>query len=432
MKRPMLIVIGSLLFPHFAWADASKVYEKLETLSKVLSYVEANYIEEVKPEEILDNAIKGLVANLDPHTAYMPPENFREMRVDTKGEFGGLGIEITMKDDQLTVITPIDDTPADRAGVKAGDKIKKIDGASTKGMSLLDAIKKLRGPRGSTCTLTLDRQGTKDSFDVILRRETIRLASVASELIENQYGYLRIKSFQERTGRELEKQLAELDKKAGKDGVKGILLDLRNNPGGLLDQAIRVADLFVESGVIVSTIGRKGSFQEVEIAHKEGTHKTVPTIVLVNEGTASASEIVAGALQDHGKAVILGTQTFGKGSVQTIIDLGDGSGLKLTIARYYTPKGRSIQALGIAPDIVVSDVPPPAPSDENYLREKDLKGHIEAQTPEANMPPKPEAKSKTKIGMINFDTDIQAKRALEYIKTWEVFGSLAKAQVSTR
>ena len=407
-------MVAGLTGTSFGAPKSDRLHKKLETLSKVLSYVESNYIEEVNSEEVLDNAIKGLLTSLDPHTLYMPPEAFRDMRDDTKGEFGGLGIEISVKDDQLTIIAPIEDTPADRAGIKPGDKVVKIDGTGTRGMTLLDAIKRLRGPKGSSVVLTIQREGTPAPFDVKLTREKIQVKSVFSELIQNAYGYLRVNSFQERTARDVERHLTDLEKKGG-GSLKGLILDMRNNPGGLLDQAVRVADTFLDSGVIVSTIGRKGSFQEVEMAHREGKRGPVPMIVLVNEGSASASEIVAGALQDHGRAIILGAQTFGKGSVQTIIDLGDGSGLKLTIARYYTPKGRSIQALGISPDIGVAAAPPEkSKDDEAIVREKDLKGHFE--------PTKEKPKeTKNEKGLIDLKYDFQLVRALEHLKTWEVF-----------
>jgi len=411
-----------LLFPRLAFPKSDEIYRKLQVLSKVLSYVESNYIEDVQNSKLIDNAIKGMLDDLDPHTVYLPPENYKEMKVDTKGEFGGLGIEVSVKNEQLVVVAPIEDTPADRAGVKAGDLIVKIDGQATKGMNLMEAVKKLRGPRGSKVLLTLQREGKEGSFDVSLRRETIQIKSVSSELVDRSYGYIRVKSFQEKTARELSREYDRLLKQAEGGLLKGVILDLRNNPGGLLDQAIRVADEFIDSGVIVSTMGRKGSFQEVEMAHKEGTRSYTPMITLVNEGSASASEIVAGALQDHGRSVLLGSQTFGKGSVQTIIDLDDGSGLKLTIAHYYTPKGRSIQALGITPDITVSASPPAVSEELNYVREKDLRGHFEAEKKE-----KKEEKPRIQKE-VDVEGDIQLRRALEYLKTWEVFRTTVASQ----
>lgn len=420
-KRRSWMWVGVLVFsaPTLSFGVDSKVYKKLEVLAKVLSYVDTNYIEEVSDEQLLDDGIKGLLSSLDPHTMYMPSSVYRELKEDTSGEFEGVGIEISIKDDLLMVVAPIEDSPAHRAGIKAGDAILKIDGVPTKGMLLLEAVKKIKGPRGSKLTITLQRKGTTETYDVTLRREKIGVKSVYSQLLDGGYGYVRVKSFQERTERELNQHLEKLQTAAGKTPLKGLIVDLRNNPGGLLEQAIRVADLFLESGVIVSTMGKKGAFQEVKLAHKEGTWPDTPMITLVNEGTASASEIVAGALQDHKRSIVLGTQTFGKGSVQTIIDLEDGSALKVTIARYYTPKGRSIQALGITPDIQVSEIPPPA-LEASFIREKDLKGHIE--TPAVEEPKKKDETQKPQAkGQVDLENDIQLRRALEYLKTWEVF-----------
>lgn len=418
VRMSFVFILSAVLFTSnatFAQDKSDKVYKKLETLSKVLSYIEGNYIEELKANDLIDNAIRGMLSDLDPHSMYLSAEDFKQMRVDTKGEFGGLGLEVTMKDEQLTVISPIEGTPADRAGIKPGDRIVKIEGQPTKGMTLELAVKKMRGPIGSKVNMTISREGLKDTLDVSLKRETVHIRSVVSELSGGNYGYVRIKSFQEGTDRELSRALDKLEKGAG-GSLKGLILDLRNNPGGLLDEAVHVADEFLESGAIVSTIGKKGAFQEVEMAHKEGTRKFTPMITLVNVGSASASEIVAGALQDQGRSVILGEQTFGKGSVQTIIDLEDGSGLKLTIAKYYTPKGRSIQAVGITPDIVI--VPDVASAHVvNGLREKDLQGHFENPKP-TDEKAKPKKKE---VDLVDWEGDLQALRALEYLKSWEVF-----------
>ncbi len=405
-------------------AKENDVLRKLEVLAKVLGYVETNYVENVNDEKLIDEAIKGMLSTLDPHTMYMPPDLFRELKVDTKGEFYGIGIEISVKDDVLTIVAPIEDTPAFEAGIKSGDKILKIDGASAKGLSLLEAVKKMRGPRGSKVVLTIQREGIKEPFDVAVRRDTVHIKSVSAQLLDGAYGYVRVKNFQEKTDVELTHALDNLDKKS-KGTLKGMILDLRNNPGGLLDQAVRVADEFIESGVIVTTKGRQESFEEVELAHKEGTRPYLPMITLVNEGSASASEIVAGALQDHGRSVILGTQTFGKGSVQTIIDLEDGSGLKLTIANYYTPKGRSIQAQGITPDILVA-AKDPEPEESAYVREKDLKGHFE---PPAGTKKEEKLKVQPGEGVVDLQNDFQLSRALGYLKTWEVFRSSVAPKV---
>lgn len=418
MKRYVLILValGLVSAPGHSYGIDSKVYEKLDVLAKVLSYVETNYIEDVDHGTLLDDSIKGLLTSLDPHTMYMPPHIYRTLRENTSGEFEGVGIEISMRDELLTVVSPIEDSPAERAGVKAGDVILKIEETPTQGMILLEAVKKLKGPRGSKVTIEFQRKGTSETYTVTLRRQKIGIKSVSSQPLEAGFGYVRIMSFQEKTGRELRRALRSVQEGFGKSPLRGLVLDLRNNPGGLLEQAIRVADFFLESGVIVSTMGRGGAFQEVKLAHKEGTWPATPMIVLVNEGTASASEIVAGALQDHKRAVVLGTQSFGKGSVQTIIDLEDGSALKVTIARYYTPDGRSIQAEGIRPDITVSEFVPP---EVDVIREKDLEGHIEVSQPKPR-----QKKSDLRKGMgksIDLEGDIQLRRALEYLKTWEAF-----------
>jgi carboxyl-terminal processing protease len=410
--------LTALFLISTAFAKDEQIYKKLETFAKVLSYVETNYIENVKSEKLIDDAIKGMLENLDPHTAYMPAELFREMKVDTKGEFYGIGAEISIKDSVLTVVSPIEGTPADEAGIQAGDRILKIDGAATKGMSLMDAVNKMRGPQGTKVNLTIEREGTKGPLEFAIKRGTVHISAISSQLLDKHYAYIRVKNFQERADKELSKALDKMSKESS-NTIKGVILDLRNNPGGLLDQAIKISDEFLDTGAIVTTKGRQESFQEVEMAHKEGTRPSWPMITLVNEGSASASEIVAGALQDHGRSIILGTPTFGKGSVQTIIDLDDGSGLKLTIARYYTPKGRSIQAEGITPDIIVSATEPEK-VESTYLREKDLKGHMSNPN---EKPKTEELKTKSAVGGLDLEHDFQLSRALGYLKTWEIFRS---------
>ena len=402
---------GFCSYAGLAKSSNSKTYKKLEVLAKVLSYVETNYIETVNTEKLIDNAIKGLLSELDPHTVYLPPTRSKEIKEDTSGEFAGIGIEMTFKQNQLVIISPIEGSPAEEKGVKAGDTIVKIDNKVAK--KLEDAVAFIKGKNGTDVVLTLMRQGVEKPFDIKLTRRNIETQSVVGELLENEYGYIRIKSFQSRTDRELEAQLEKL-KKASKSGIRGLILDLRNNPGGLLDQAARVADAFLTQGVIVTTRGKEGTYEEVKMAQKEGNELDVPMIVLVNAGTASASEIVAGALQDQKKAIVLGTQSFGKGSVQTIIDLDDGSSLKLTIARYYTPNGKSIQAEGIKPDIQVSAIADP--DDTSSTREKDLSFHIESDTPD-----KKANKNDPRYKYVNLDRDIQMSRAIEYLKSWQVF-----------
>ncbi|HET8563308.1 MAG TPA: S41 family peptidase, partial [Candidatus Binatia bacterium] len=320
-------------------------YESLETFTNILSIVKKNYVEEVETKKLVNGAINGMLNSLDPHSAFLTPELYKELQMDTQGRFGGLGIEITIKNGVLTVVSPIEDTPAARAGVKPGDMIFKIEDEFTKDMTLVDAVKKMRGPKGSKITISIKREGVPELINVPLVRDTIRVQSVRSRVLEEGYGYVRLAQFQERSDRDLQRALEKLA--AEKGGIKGLVLDLRNNPGGLLTQAVRIADFFLDSGMIVYTEGRIEAQKQKYFAHKEGSWMDFPMVVLVNGGSASASEIVAGALQDHKRAVVLGTKTFGKGSVQTILPLDDSSALRLTTARYFTPKGRSIQASGI-------------------------------------------------------------------------------------
>ncbi len=343
------LLVGGL-YVHKVSALSDKTYEKLRIFTEVLDIVKKNYVEEVKTEDLISGAIEGMLNSLDPHSAYLTPEMYRELQVETKGSFGGLGIEIGIKEGILTVIAPIEDTPAYRAGIKAGDKILKIEGEPTKGLSLMECVKRLRGPKGTKVTITIMREGFAKPKDFTIVRDIIKIKSVKFKTLEKGYGYLRILQFQEQTSGDLKKALESL-KKENPEGINGLVLDLRNNPGGLLDQAVKVADLFLDHGVIVTIKGRGDQEKMTFKAHKEGTLPPWPVVILVNQGSASASEIVAGALQDYGRAVILGTRTFGKGSVQTIIPLEDGSGIRLTTALYYTPSGRSIQDEGIHPDI---------------------------------------------------------------------------------
>src|SRR5881227_1413218 len=378
-----LAVLVAVLFssggqPARGGAAAKESYEGLETFTNILSIIQKNYVDDVQTKQLIEGAINGMLASLDPHSAYLTPDLYKELQVDTKGSFGGLGIEITNKNGILTVVSPIEDTPAYRAGVKAGDQILKIDGDFTKDMSLPDAVKKMRGPKDTRVTLTLKRENLPELFDVVLTREIIKIQSVKSKMLENGYGYVRVTQFQERTDDDLERALKSLDKEAG--GLQGLVLDLRNDPGGLLTQAVKVADLFLDSGLIVYTDGRLENQRQKYFAHKPGTWSEFPMVVLVNSGSASASEIVAGALQDHKRALVLGTTTFGKGSVQTILPLDDSSALRLTTARYFTPSGRSIQATGIVPDIVMEQTTVLAKGDKGgngpLLREANLPRHL--------------------------------------------------------
>lgn len=402
-----------MLLARNAFALSEDGFAKLHIFSKVLNQVEKNYVDKVDDSQLVQNAIRGMLSQLDPHTVYMPPSAYKELRVDTAGKFGGVGIEVWVKEGWLTVVAPIEGTPAERAGIKAGDKIIKIDGTPARELDLSEAVLKMRGKIGSKLTLTIVRDDPKKPFDVILTRETIKVPSIRSEILDKEYGYVKIRSFQERVAKDLKKTLAKFAKEGA---LKGLILDMRDNPGGLLEEAVEVTDLFLENGVIVTTESRGEEVDRRE-AVKEGTQGNYPVIALVNGGTASAAEIVAGALQDHVRAAVLGTTTFGKGSVQTVIEMDDGSALKLTIALYFTPKGRSIQAHGINPDIIVEEQPPDADKADKKIREEDLPGHLEVPSERIEA-----AKSPTLVTAAG-KIDYQKKVALDYLKSWEIFRS---------
>jgi carboxyl-terminal processing protease len=390
-------------------------YKSLKTFSEVLDMVEKNYVEPVDSDKLLQGAINGMIKSLDPHSSFMTAEMYKELEVETSGSFGGIGIEITILKDVLTVVSPIEDTPAYTAGIKAGDQIIRIDGKSTKDITITEAVKKLRGPRDTKVTITIMREGMAKPKDVVIVRSIIKVRSVKSRLYEDHVGYIRIASFQERTGDDVKKALKEIETKAAP--LTGIVIDMRNNPGGLLNQSVEVSDVFLKKGIIVSTRGRVKSMESKAMAKDDGDEPTCPIVVLVNEGTASAAEIVSGALQDNGRAVILGTQTFGKGSVQTVIPLEDGAALKLTTAKYYTPKGRSIQAEGITPDIVVKFVKPADDKnggEDQQIREKDLQGHIK---PAKEIEAKPEETKKEADSLLQ---DNQLKNAIDILKSWDI------------
>ena len=383
MKRIAFVALGVLmgftaafgLLPAARGANDMSTYRQLDLFSQAFDSVRKNYVRPVQDSELINAAIQGMVSDLDPHSSYMDAKSYADMQIQTKGEFGGVGIEVTMEDGLIKVISPIDDTPAAKAGLKPGDFIAAIDGVAIQGMALNDAIDKMRGPAGSKVTLTVLRSGTKKPFDVSLARAIIKVDS-AKWHREGDVGYIRLTGFNEQTASGLERALRELKRQIG-PGIKGYVLDLRNNPGGLLDEAIQVSDDFLNSGEIVSTRGRHADDTQRYDAKPGDLSDGKRVIVLINAGTASASEIVAGALQDHQRAKIVGMTSFGKGSVQTIIPLGEGSGaLRLTTARYYTPSGHSIQAQGIIPDIAV------AQGDEDETpkiarpSEADLPGHL--------------------------------------------------------
>lgn len=411
-----------------AKAASDEEYRRMRIFTEVLSEIQRKYVEEKSPNELITEAVKGMVSSLDPHSAYLTPEEYKDLQVETKGTFSGVGIEITMRDGVLTVVSPIEGTPAYKAGVQPGDRIIKINGKLTKGMNLMDAVKAIRGPKGSKVVLTMLREGAGQLLDIDITREMIPLRSVRYFLLEDGYGYIRLSNFQEDTTEDLIKALNKLQSQ--KKPLKGLVLDLRNDPGGLLQEAISVADQFITSGVIVSTKGRLPSQDMLFKATPSATAGDFPIICLINNGSASASEIVAGALQDHNRAVILGTQSFGKGSVQTIIPLEDKGALRLTTARYYTPSGRAIQAKGIEPDVVVA-FEPPAEKDKNKkkktqgIREKDLTGAMPA---EGDKDPAEEKAEKEKNGKDKLympkerlNRDNQLTRALDLLKAWKVF-----------
>ncbi len=354
-------------------------YDQLQVFARVINIVDSFYVEEVDTKALISGAIKGMLESLDPHTNYLPPEIFEELQSETTGHFGGVGIEITVKDGKLTIISPIEDTPAWDAGIKAGDIISEIDGDTTKGMSLAEAGQKMRGKRGTTVKLSISREGESKPLLFSLKRGRIKVKSVKYTDLGAGLGYFKLTSFVEDSAKDLEKALAS-HKKAHNGSIKGVILDMRQNPGGLLEQAIEISDLFLDKGTIVSTAGRDKNQQEIVFAKKGSDYVDFPLIVLINESSASASEIVAGALKDNKRAVIMGSQSFGKGSVQSVIQLGDGSGLKLTVARYFTPSGTSIQAEGIIPDIYLDEINPTSFEkiliDRPVQRERDIRGHL--------------------------------------------------------
>lgn len=412
---------------HRVRADIDSAYEKLKILADVLAIVERNYVEPVKVNNLIQGAINGLLETLDPHSSFMTPEVYKEMQTETRGSFGGIGFEITIRDKVLTVVAPIEDTPAYRAGIQSGDQILRINGKTTKGINLIDAVKLMRGPEGTQVTITIMRQGFTEPKDITLTRAIIPIRSVRHKMLEEGFGYIKINQFIEKTHADMVKALEKLE---GKEGtLKGLILDLRNDPGGLLEQAVKVADEFLESGLIVYTEGRVESQKMKFYAQKKTKGRDYPLIVLVNGGSASAAEIVAGALQDHGRAVILGSPTFGKGSVQTIIPLEDGSAVRLTTARYYTPNGRSIQAQGITPDIIVADALPGSSrqAPPRFIREKDLEHHLKGEEVKEKIEEKAKPSEETAV---KATVDPPLERALELLKTWKILHKIAKTKAS--
>ena len=384
--------------------------DELRTFAEVMDRIKAAYVEPISDKTLLENAIKGMLSNLDPHSAYLEPEDFRDLQESTSGEFGGLGIEVGTEDGFIKVITPIDDTPASAAGIQPGDLIVKIDGQPTKGLSMIEAVDKMRGKAGSKIELSLVREGGKP-FDVVLTRAVIKVKSVKSQLLEDNYGYVRVTQFQVNTGEEVGKALNKLRKDNGKK-LRGLVLDLRNNPGGVLQAAVEVSDHFLKKGLIVYTEGRIANSELRFSADPADASEGVPLVVLINGGSASASEIVAGALQDHKRGVLMGTDSFGKGSVQTVLPLNNDRALKLTTALYFTPNGRSIQAQGIIPDIEVARAKLTREQDDGTIKEADLLGHLNNGNGGADKP----STGKAARAERPQDADYQLSQALNLLK----------------
>jgi carboxyl-terminal processing protease len=436
------------LHAEISQEERQSTYQQLETFANVLSILQENYVDDINARKAMEGAISGMLLSLDPHSSYLKPEDFKELQEETEGSFSGIGIEVTIEDGILTVVSPIEATPADKAGLKAKDMIIKIDGEPTQNMNPMDAIKKLRGAEGSKVILAIHRKGWEELKDFTLTRATIPLHSVKEAFLEPGLAYIRITNFQSQTTKEVQDALQKLQ---AQHPINGLILDLRNNPGGLLDQAVSITDIFLDGGLVVYTKGRVREQNMTFQAHSNGGKNLFPLVVLVNEGSASASEIVTGAIQDHKRGIIVGTKTFGKGSVQTIIPLPEGAGLRMTTARYYTPNGRSIQATGITPDVEV-----PAAGDEKTkkngtsaaLKEADLKNHIPnpdqnqetGQTPAPKkeqlpvLPIEPDATEKPAItpdspessadtSKIRLEKDNQLRSALNILKSLKIYST---------
>ena len=420
----LFLVIGSDFHKKLV-ASTDETYKELKIFTDVLDIVERSYVDPVDAKQLIRGAIKGMINTLDPHSSYLLPDAYKELQIDTHGEFGGLGIVITKVEGIITVISPIEGTPAFRAGIEAGDKIIKVDGEETKDMELEEAVKKMRGTKGTTVTITVIRKSLDKPKDFTITRDTIPLKSVRALSLKDGYGYIRITNFRDKTTEDLKEALKTLE--SSESPLRGLILDLRYNPGGLLDQAVSIADLFLDKGTIVSIKGRVKVHNKVYTAHPNKAKRTYPIIVLINGGSASAAEIVAGALQDHGRALILGTSSFGKGSVQAIEPMRDGSGLKLTIARYYTPSGRSIQARGITPDIEVELGKIPEEKEEEHIKEKDLENHIKNDKETEPLEPDKADKDAKAVEKL-LAQDNQVREALQILTSWDIFSKMQHQQ----
>ncbi|PIE67956.1 MAG: peptidase S41 [Deltaproteobacteria bacterium] len=438
----MVLVSGLLILGHGFYRDLSakteETYKGLKLFSDVIELVQKNYVDEVDTKNMIEAAIQGMVRSLDPHSTLLPPESLKELQIDTHGEFTGIGIHVTMRNNLVTVISPIEGTPAYRAGIKAADKIIKVDGKPTE--DLRDAVKRMRGPKGTTVVITVLRKGASEPLEFTLVRDVIPIYSVKAELLKPGYGYIWITNFRENTTSDMLEALEAMESEGAP--LKGLILDLRDNPGGILNQAIEVSDAFLDEGEILSIKGREGQHTKVFKAHANDVKRDYPIVVLINGGSASASEIVAGALQDHKRALILGTTSFGKGSVQTVENLRDGYGLKFTIARYYTPSGRSIQAKGVEPDVEVRRriFSETDSTGERMLKEKDLKNHLDAE-PETTSETQPTEDAdpdsseaspalkrfKSKHSPLDREmlfSDHQVQRALDILISYDIFKDL--------
>ena len=401
-----LILLSLVLTFNLSYGNEKIPIEQLKAFSEVYMKIKKDYVEKVDDEKLFDDAIKGMLEGLDPHSTYLNEKDFEDLQIGTRGEFGGLGIEVTMEDGYVKVVSPIDDTPAYRAGVKAGDLIIMLDDKPVKGLTLSECVDIMRGKVGTSLELTIAREGENKPLKIKIIRDTIKVKSVKHDILDNNYGYLRITSFQSKTGSSLKNVLLKIKKK---NNLKGIVLDLRNNPGGVLGAAVEVSDTFLDQKkMIVTTSGRMSDAINEFKSSSNDFAKDIPIVVLINGGSASASEIVAGALQDHRRAIIMGTQSFGKGSVQTILPLTRKTALKITTARYFTPNGRSIQAKGITPDIIVNEMKFEKKDEVEFLKESDLTGHLDKNSKKE--------KNGTSFKNSKYADDYQLSEALNLLK----------------